>query len=93
MPAIKPHEASRSALQLDADPTRDMPDRELAGQLRLVEAVTLSRGREIGQAVRWQPCLPTLARLPLDRLDHAPGGRLRRGHAAVVSGFTVTVRL
>jgi hypothetical protein len=58
-----------------------VPDRELADQLRLVEAVPLALGREVGQAVERQPGIRALAGLPLDRLDPAPRCRLRCGHA------------
>jgi hypothetical protein len=68
-----------------------VPGRQLADQLRLVEAVPLALGREVGQSVRWQPCLRTLAGLPLDRLHQTAHCGL--GCAAmptVVNGFTVT---
>ena len=44
------------------------------------EAIALALLREVGQPVRWQPCPRTLAGLPLDRVDHPPGRRLRCGH-------------
>jgi hypothetical protein len=71
----------RSALQLDAGPARDVPDRELADQVRLVEAIAFAFGREIGQAIQNQSSLCALADLPLDRLNSPPSGCLRRRHA------------
>jgi hypothetical protein len=55
-----------------------VPDRELTDQLRLVEAVALALGREVGQAVQRQASFGALASLPLDRFDRPPGCRLRR---------------
>jgi hypothetical protein len=69
------------ALQLDAGPIRDVPQRELADQLSLVEAIPLPLGREVGQAVEGQSSFRALSCLSLDRLDRAPGRRLRCGHA------------
>ena len=48
--------------------------------------------RPIGKAIQRQPSLHALAGLPLDRLDRAPGRRLRCSHTGEVSGFTVTFR-
>ena len=64
-----------SAHKLDAGPGRDVPDRELADQLRLVEAVTLTLGREVGEPVQRQPGIRALARLPLDRFHRSSGTR------------------
>jgi hypothetical protein len=58
-----------------------VPDSKLTDQLRLVEAVTLTLGREVGEPVQRQPGIRALARLPVDRLDSAPRCRLRCGHA------------
>jgi hypothetical protein len=54
---------------------------ELADQLRLVEAIALALGREVGQPVRGQSRFGALPGLPLDRFDPAPCRRLGRCHA------------
>ena len=70
-----------------------MPDRQLADQLRLVEAVALALGREVGQAVQGQSRFRALPGLPLDRLDRAAvAAAWAAAMPAVVSGFTVTDR-
>jgi hypothetical protein len=59
-----------------------VPVRELADQLRLVEAVAVTIGREVRQTIEGKPRLLTFPDLSLDRFDGSPGGGLRRGHAA-----------
>src|SRR5918996_6531948 len=71
----------RPALQFDAGPACYVPDRQLADQLRLIEAVPLALGREVGQTIQRQPGITPLSSLPLDRLNRAPRCRLRCGHA------------
>jgi hypothetical protein len=68
-----------------------MPDRELADQLGLVEAIALALGREVGQPIQTRSCFRSLPSLPLDRFDRPPGCPAA-ALPAVVSGFTVTVR-
>jgi hypothetical protein len=55
MPITCPLGASRSwpwtAFQVHAGPAGDVPDHELTDQLRLIEAVTLTLGREVGQSM------------------------------------------
>jgi hypothetical protein len=58
-----------------------MPDRKLADQLRLIEAIALPLGREVGQPIQGKSRFRALAGLPLDRFHRAPRGRLRGGHA------------
>jgi hypothetical protein len=77
----------RSALHLDAGPTHHVPDRQLADQLRLVEAVSLSFSREVGQAVQGQPRLRALTALALDRLNSASRCSLRRSHPSSGQGL------
>jgi hypothetical protein len=62
-------------------PARDVPRRELADQLGLVEAIALALLREVGQAIQRQPGIRALARLTLDGFHRAAGCRLRGGHA------------
>jgi hypothetical protein len=81
-----------SAFQLHAAPTRDVPDRKLSDQLRLVEAVPLARAREVGQPVQRQTGFRALASLPLDCLNNAPSGCLSGGHARRGQRSHVTFR-
>ena len=68
-----------------------MPESKLADQLPLVEAIALAFRREVGQPAQRQPRFRALAGLPLDGLDRlAPAWAV--AIAAMVSGFTVTVR-
>jgi hypothetical protein len=71
----------RPSSELDTRPARDVPDRELADQLRLIEAVALAVSREVGQPIQRQSCFGSLAGLPLDSLDRPTGRGLRCGHA------------
>jgi hypothetical protein len=70
-----------STVPLGTIPARDVADRELADQLRLIEAVTLSLGRKVRQPLQRQPGFRALSGLALDDLHRATGGGLRRGHA------------
>jgi hypothetical protein len=72
----------RSALKLDSAPARDVPDGQLADQLRLIEAVALAVGREVGQTLKLKSSIGALPGLALDCLDCSPCRRLRCGHAS-----------
>jgi hypothetical protein len=65
-----------------------MPNCQLGDQLRLVEAIPLALGAEVGQPVQGQSRFRSLPRLPLDRLYRAPAAA-RAAAMPVVSGFTV----
>ena len=62
-------------------------DRKLADQLRLVEAVTLTLGREVGEPVQRQPGIRALASLPLDRLPARRAAACAAAMPAVFSGI------
>jgi hypothetical protein len=60
-------------LQLTPVAARDIPERQLADQPSLIEAIPLALGWEVGQAVRANPRLGPLPGLPLDRPHRSDG--------------------